>query len=81
MPPAIRETGMPNVVTSNANFRHRLLRVCGRGRARDAHGDLSGRERGGSYLVRYQNSGVSQNWVWLAMEACGPDSVFFHTVT
>lgn len=35
----------------------------------------------GLYLVKYQNSGVSQNWVWLAREACVPDSVFFHTTT
>jgi ATP-dependent Clp protease ATP-binding subunit ClpA len=40
-----------------------------------------GRRAALSYLVKYQNSGVSQNWVWLANEACVPDSVFFHTAT
>jgi Helix-turn-helix family len=50
-------------------------------RARLARGCTAVGRPASGYLVKYQNSGVSQNWIWLAMEACVPDSVFFHTAT
>ena len=64
-----------------AGARHRAGRTAAGGAATVMPATTCAGATGDSYLVRYQNSGVSQNWVWLAMEACGPDSVFFHTAT